>query len=35
MIVIGRIIGLKKTAAYVLLVVFFATLIGILFGWML
>jgi uncharacterized membrane protein YraQ (UPF0718 family) len=35
MIVISRIIGLKKTAVYVLLVVFFATSIGVFFGWML
>jgi len=34
MIVIGRIIGLKKTAAYVFLVVFFATFIGMFFGLM-
>jgi len=34
MIVIGRIMGLKKTGVYVFLVVFFATFIGILFGLM-
>lgn len=34
MIVIGRIMGLKKTGAYVFLVVLFATFIGILFGLM-
>ncbi len=34
MIVIGRIMGLKKTGVYVFLVVLFATFIGILFGLM-